>query len=263
MKLYMKQTIKEYLTEHPEAKHVLIKFHHGLGDALMFHAGPLQALRRAFPDVTFSVHTHCGQEELFGVVNENESDYEAAFELNFPCAEWDAGSISKPEKCAMVETGVPFDTEEYGEICPKTYNPFVGLHFHSTCIEGLRCREETAKEIWGQLEAEGMIPIDTHMAHCHDNRGKAPDWARRNMDGIKATPHRLMGVMASLCGFIGTPSGNFFAALSQLPPDRVMYLYTNFKAEKLTKLPVWQLDVRNGYDKLALNKFIEHLKGKK
>ena len=51
------KTLADILKAHPEYKRILLKFYHGLGDAIAFHANCLPALRRAFPGREFSVDT--------------------------------------------------------------------------------------------------------------------------------------------------------------------------------------------------------------
>jgi hypothetical protein len=43
-------------------KKVLLIFHHGLGDAIMFHATCYKALCEKYPNIEFYLDTHLGQE---------------------------------------------------------------------------------------------------------------------------------------------------------------------------------------------------------
>ncbi len=53
MKLkYVNKTLAEILAGHPEYKRILLKFYHGMGDAIMFYANCLPALERTFPNLS-------------------------------------------------------------------------------------------------------------------------------------------------------------------------------------------------------------------
>ena len=251
------QTMKEYLDTGKYHK-VLVKFHHGLGDTMMFYAGPYHALRCKYPNVQFFLDTHCGQEKYFGKPSTRDEDYDIVFDISFPCAEWDSGDETKAQKCARLETGVPFAIENC-TLPHKVANPLVGVHFISTCIKEVCCPEEFAKKIWEQIAEEGMIPIDTHMKHANANSDTF-DFAKRNVQDISAEVGKLFGLLKACNGFIGVSSGNFLSSLYCLQPKHIMYIKTSFAANKLTKIPVWEIDANKPYDRAKVHDFLTYLK---
>ena len=253
-------TISEIIRLHSDFRRILIRFKHGLGDALMFNATCLKALREAFPDVEFAFSTHLGQQDVFGEIDEG-GKYDAVFDLAFPMAEYDSGNETKAEKCARIETGAAFKVEDY-RLNQSFTNPLVALHFHSTCLKALCIPDDFAKRLWEQIEDEGFIPIDTHLRHPTDNAPPMAEWQSRNLEGIKATVPKLLGLIGACNGFIGTSSGNFFCALSMLEARKIMFIKTAFDVEKLTRLPVWVIDANRQYDKCKVHDFLESLKVK-
>ena len=253
-------TVSDYLIAHPECRKVLLKFRHGMGDAFMFYAQALPALKKKFPYIDFSFSTHLGQEEIFGKYSDDEKDYDAAFEFHFPCSEWDPGDESKCEKCCRVECGVEPVKEDYS--LPKKYqSPLVGMHLISTCLPNTNCPEEYAKRLWDQFCEEGLVPIDTYMRHYFANHGEMSKYITRRIDDIPATMPKLMGILSSCCGMASIASGNWLAAMAVLPPERVLFIDTkNLGAKKYTKLPVWEVNALKPYDKYKIHDFIECLK---
>jgi len=251
---YVKKTLRDVLTEHPEYKHVLLKFFHGLGDAIDFYANCLPALEKAFPDRRFYVETQLGQELFFGKVNPDESVYDLAVFIVFPCAEWDDGQETKAEKCGRVELGVEIvpDTPcRYWITAGRSPSPLIGVHFVSTSNNDLCCPEETARLIWDKIAARGLIPIDTHFRH----QGATIDretfaWEKRNVENVPASVETLFGLIESLGGFVGVASGNFWAALCSLPPSKILYIETEFPVRKLTHIPIRNLNAKDPDEKL-------------
>ena len=246
MKLkYTKKTLAEILNEHPDFKRILLKFYHGMGDAIMFYANCLPALERAFPDRDFYFETQLGQEEFFGDADRNEAHYDLSVFLNFPCAEWDEGPETKAEKCAREELGI-----EIGEDHPSRYrlpffclSPLVGFHFVSTSNDSICCPENFAYHLWEKTVARGLIPIDTHMQH----HGATIErdifcWEKhRAVVSIAPSCCTLFGLIGSLGGFAGVASGNFWLALCILEPRKILFIETEFPVWKLTHCPVFSV----------------------
>ena len=258
----MSETVSDFrerkvadLIEERHPRTVRIVFRHGLGDALMFWRVCLPALRRRFPDVEFQFQTHLSQPDLFG---RHEEKPDLAVALRFPCAEWDAGDLTKAEKCAVQELGLdgPFPEETP---LPRPPRPLVGVHFLSTCLDSVSAKEAAARAVWETILEAGGQPIDTHFRHEHA-RASAWSWEGLNCSGCDATLDNLASVIAACRGFAGVSSGNFNMALSILPPERILFLRTNFPAAKLTRLPVRELDVRGGdIDRDALREWVVSL----
>lgn len=247
---FKNKTLADVLTEHPEYKRILLKFYHGLGDAIDFHANCLPALERAFPNREFFVETQLGQELFFGVVNPNEKAYDLTVFIMFPCAEWEPGPETKAEKCGRVELGIkilPDRTWRYSLLLSKNKaSPFVGVHFVSTSNKDVSCPEPCARLIWEKIEKRGLIPVDTHFRH----EGATIDreiftWESRNVQNVRPTVEKLFNMMESLGGFCGVSSGNFWAALCCLDPSKILYIETEFPVRKLTHIPIRQIKAEN------------------
>lgn len=228
-------------------RRVLIRFHHGLGDVIAFHPC-FERLRQLYPAVEIKLHVHCGQEEIFGQVDDDESRYDIVFELSYSCSEWTFPDRTKAENCCMEELGIPPPRPQL-KPAGRFPSPLVGLHFFSTCMpQALGCPEEAARRLWRQLVEAELVPLDTHMAHGFDNPENRPyRWADCSIRSAKATLPNLFGTIGCCCGFAGVASGNFHVALTLFPPELVLFLRNDIPAERLTRLPVAQLDVRH-YD---------------
>ena len=246
---FKNKTLADVLTAHPEYKRILLKFYHGLGDAIAFHANCLPALKRAFPGREFSVETQLGQELFFGAVNPDENAYDLSVFILFPCAEWEPGPETKAEKCGRVELGIeitPDVPSRYWFSGGREPSPFVGVHFVSTSNDGLCCPEPCARLIWEKIEKRGLIPIDTHFRH----EGATIDreifaWESRNVQNVRPTVEKLFGMIENLGGFAGVASGNFWAALCCLDPSKILYIETEFSVRKLTHIPIRQIKAEN------------------
>lgn len=245
MKLkYVKNTLADILHDHPEYRRILLKFFHGLGDAIDFYANCLPRLKMEFRDRDFVVETQLGQEIYFGSTNPgDESDFDLSVFIMFPCAEWDEGPETKAEKCARVELGIriPEDTpNRYWEITRgREPSPLVGVHFVSTSCDDVSCPESTARLIWEKIEKRGLIPLDTHFRHKGATLIRDVfAWENRTVRDVPATVEKLFGLMWSLGGFAGISSGNFWTALCTLDPRKILYIETEFPVRKLTHIPI-------------------------
>ena len=100
------------------------------------------------------------------------------------------------------------------------------------------------------------------MRHCNDNsRSIVYQFEQcRKIDNIPATTPKLMSVLSSCCGFAGVPSGNMPCALSVMPPEKILYITSDFTAKRSTRLPVHEINWKNGYDKGIIQNWIDCLK---
>lgn len=243
-------------------KKVLLIMNHGLGDAVMFYATCYKTLCEKYPQINFYFDTHLGQEQIFGHIDKNHNNYDIAFKFNFPCSEWGNIDETKSEKCGRVEIGLKLNEENY--TLPQTFSsPLVGVHFNSTSCPKMNVPEDFAEKLWNQIEATGFIPIDTHMRHKTDNKIKSIvhnfEQCRR-VDNIPATTPKLLGLLSSCCGFAGIPSGNMPCALSIIPPEKILYITSEFPANRLTRLPVHEINWEKGYDEKIVNDWLRCLK---
>lgn len=230
-------------------KKVLLIMNHGLGDAFMFYSMCYKTLIEKYPDISFSFDTHLGQEDLFGHVDKNPDNYDIAFKFIFPCSEWDDTTYTKGEKCAHVEIGLDDVIEDFST--PVSFrSPLVGIHLNSTCMPSMNVPEDFAEKLWNQIIEADLIPIDTHMRHYFDNKNSVVHEFEqcRRVDNIPATLPKLMGLLSSCSGFAGVASGNFFCALNTFPPEKILFLGSAFRVNKLTKLPVHELNCKGKYN---------------
>lgn len=254
MKLsYVKKTLADVLREHPEYKTILLKFYHGLGDAIDFRANCLPWLKCNFPNRRFYFETQLGQEYLFEAVNPCERLYDLSVFISFLCAEWDPGLETKAEKCARVELGIEIPPDKeffYHGIAHKPVftvdSGLVGVHFVSTSNDGLCCPEPCARLIWEKIEKRGLIPIDTHFRH----KGATIDrkvfpWETRNVQDIPATVKKLFNLLCGVDGFAGVASGNFWASLCCLDPEKILFIETEFPVRKLTHIPIKSVSAKD------------------
>ena len=243
-------------------RRALIRFHHGLGDAIAFYPC-FERLRQLYPAVDLKFHVHCGQEEIFGQADDGEAGYDIVFELPYPCSEWTHPERTKAENSCIEELGISPPAPALA--LPKRFpSPLVGLHFFSTCMpQTLGCPEDAARRLWRQLIDAELVPLDTHMSHYFDNPENRPfQWADCAIRSAKATLPNLIGTIGCCCGFAGVSSGNFHVALALFPPELVLFLRNDIPAERLTRLPVAQLDVRN-YDAGIVRDWISRIKARR
>lgn len=242
-------------------KRVLLIMHHGLGDAMMFYNTCYKALCHAYPYIQFFYDTHLGQQEVFGYVDKNPEHYDIAFKFQFHCSEFDNSDETKAEKCNRREIGLN-NVKQFPSLPKKFNSPLVGLHFNSTCLSNMNVPQHFAKQLWEQILENDLIPIDLHMRHCNDNsRSIVYQFEQcRKIDNIKANTPKLMGMLSSCCGFAGVPSGNVASALNILEPKKILYITSSFPAKKLTRLPVHEINWKNGYDKGIIQNWIDCLK---
>lgn len=238
---------------------VLIKFHHGLGDAIAFRPC-FDALCARFPSVRFSLHVHCGQEDVFGTCDESESAYDIVFEIGFPCSEWSHPELTKAEYCCRSELGIPAPSA-FPILDRRFPSPLIGVHYHSTCMPGqLGCPEFAAKRLRDRIIDSGLIPLDTHMSHYFDNpANRRFGFEHCTIRDAHANCANLLGVLGVCSGFAGVASGNFHAALALLPVETVLFLKTDFPASRLTRKSVLELDVRN-YDESVVDLWLDRVK---
>lgn len=241
-------------------RNVLIVFHHGLGDAVMAYPN-FRRLRRMFPAIRIDVDFHLGQEEIYGRPEPGRS-YDICFDLPFPVSEWRTTNRTKAENSCIEELGVPVPAEDYRP--PREVgSSFVATHFFSTCSRELCCPENFARQLHDQIADAGFIPIDTHMRHATaEPRNRPYDWQTCRIYEQPATCGRLFGAIKSCAGFVGVASGNFWAALAVLPPERILFIKTSFGPERLTHLKVASIDAGKPYDRAAVDRFLRAI-GKK
>jgi len=262
-------------------KKILIRMKAGLGDAMMFRAVCLPALKDAVEGlysacadiIDVDVQVHNGQDVIFAkkdVYCGDLSYYEAVFELEFPdnCFKWEgADTLTKPETCLRDELGLPYmNAKEYYYGTGNYVNSsFVGIHLFSTCYAGLNCPEEFARNLWQQIADNGLIPLDTYIeTPGGKNRYKAYDFETQNLKGVTPGIDKLSRVISSCAGFASVSSGNFFLALQYMPPQKILFLQTIFRPVKLTRLPVHVVDAKAPYNSAtekAVQDWIDDFKG--
>lgn len=259
---FSNKKVCQYLDEGKYHK-VLIKFFHGLGDAVMFYNTCYKALQKRYPCIEFFYATHLGQEDIFGKVDNNPDNYDIAFDLAYPCSEWGSINETKSEKCARLELGLPLPLEESYSFLRQFPSPLVGVHFNSTCCPGMNVPENIGKMLWEQILEAGLIPIDTHMRHTNDHKDKSIVYNYeqcRRIDNVNANAVNLIGLLSTLRGFAGVPSGNMPCALSVLPPHKILYLSSQFPKDRLTHVKCFEMNIKKPYDRNLVSEWLSAVK---
>ena len=250
-----------YLINTGNYKTVLISFHHGLGDAISFYYNALPVIKAEYPTMEFYFDTHMGQDALFGYVDKDIYKYDIVVDVVFPCSEWDVWSNeTKAERCLRIEFDIDKIVQAENYDTKETYtSPLVGVHYKSTSSVSLCCNEEIGKKIWDKITNSGLIPIDTAFVHPQATIEQHPfKFQDRNVDLIKPDAKLLFNLIATLGGFAGVASGNFWTALCTLPPKKILFIETDFPVTKLTRLPVHHM---RGYSEAVMEEWLNDIKG--
>lgn len=237
---FKKKKLAEYLE--PDKK-VLIRFGHGWGDTQMFMP-IVWELRRKYPDTRIDLYVECGQEEIFASIKDKDAKgYDFVFSLDFPMSE--GLGITKQEKCLRDEIGLQLQVDETAML-PQEKNPFVLVHFQGTALpDSVNCPPEIAMLIWNEIIEAGFIPIECHFKHIfHNPKNEQYGFIDRDVRGIPADLHKLIGMIRHCFAFIGVASGPFITSLSQKPAN-TMYLEKNHKLEAYTKQLISKVDINN------------------
>lgn len=141
-------------------KDVALLFLHGLGDVLMFRS-LYEQLQKEMPDVRFTVYVRVpGSEKcLDGAVVWTDAvrdGHDAVYHLDFPEP---CHGETKTAMCARRELGLA--------VVPDELRPYYGrnrlacLHLLSVS-NGFRPTEEVARQIYGVMCEEGLLPVELH-----------------------------------------------------------------------------------------------------
>ena len=260
IKDFREKKVTDYL-DSGNYKTALIIFHHGLGDLIQFHGCcyiPLVARYAGKIDIELSLQRD--QQDFIFDKDTDPSHYDIAFEIKYSCTEWGTEPITKAQRCARDELGIDFKKEAY-YLTTGSRPSLVGLHMFSTCNPKMNCPEDISKKLWEQIQEAGFIPIETHMVHFNANRFRPYAHETQNIVSEKATIPKLFGLIKSCAGFAGVSSGNFWAALASLFPQYILFLRTDFSVKRMTSLPVWEMDVRRGYDDILVADWLDTIRG--
>lgn len=258
---YSSRKVCDYL-DTGKYRRVLLIFRHGLGDSIMFYSTCYKALIAKYPNISFTYSTHCGQEEVFGKVDTNPDHYDIAFEFAYPCSEWGQINETKSEKCARVEIGLHGPLKEDYSVPGSYPTPLVGVHFNSTSCPSLDASKEVARRLWNQILESGLIPIDTHMRHMYDNkRSVVHDFEQsRRVDNVQASVPNLIGLIGSLRGFAGVPSGNLVCAMAVLPARKILFMSSDYPMDRITRLDCFEMNLRKPYDAVLVGEWLDTIK---
>lgn len=237
---------------------VLLVFWHGVGDLVMF-LEPYKALRRAFPYARFIIGLPKGltHEELLNneipyhlltaeEVNEtpDQLPYDLVAKITFPMSEGQE-QYTKGEWCCIHELGIP-PVHGHGRLAPGV-NRLVAVHFCITCLpDSCNPDRDTAERIWNDILEAGYIPLETHFQHIfHNPVNEKFDFIDASVRRCRPQVSSLVGILRNCSAFVGVVSGNFHAALSVLPPERILLLEKDFTRSMFTKRNIAYADLRN------------------
>ena len=244
-------------------KKVLLKFFHGLGDAINFYVNDLQILKKKYPDIEFTFGTHLGQEEIFGYYDRNEENYDICFDIVFPCSEWDYRKWTKGQKSAEIELGFPINEASSYQVKDFSNfpNPLVAVHFFSTAVPTFNVNENFAKSFCDRLIENGMIPIDTYFKHAfsHDNNYA---FEKRTLDDISPTCGKLIGILNHCAGIASAISGNLWLAMMIMPPEKILMLYngSHIRPDRITSRLPFCLDMEKPFNFEIFNSWLSAVK---
>jgi hypothetical protein len=235
-------------------KKVLVVFHHGLGDLLMF-LEPFRALKESNPTTHFDLGLpkELGQKDVYpDAIDVGDDldllDYDLIAKIHFPMSE-EQEQYTKGEWCCIKELGIKPTS---GHVAPNLIikNKLISVHFNITCLPN-SCNpdEATAHKIWDEIIEAGYVPIESHFEHkFHNPINKKFDFVSATVRGCHPHISTLAGLLEHSAAFIGVVSGNFHLALSVLPPERIILLEKEFTAPMFTKSPIYRCDIVNYID---------------
>lgn len=240
------ESVRELL-DTGKIKTVLLVCHHGLGDAITVYNNILPVLRERYPNITFYMDTHRGQKDLCGYPDDDTSHYDLTIILKLPCSEWDVWSNeTKAERSLRLEFGLDNIRQPDTYHNPRYESPLVGMQLKSISSRSLHYNETDAYRLWNAIKDVGLIPLDMQFAHQDAKLIQHPyPFQDRNIHDIKPNVKTLFGLMGAVSGFAGVSSGDFWVALSVLPPQTILYLENDFDVRKLTRLPVHHMHIYN------------------
>ena len=222
----------EYLEPGDE---VLIKFdNHGIGDMIMFQ--PLyQKMKRLYPDVHFHLLGNRDQQYFYETP---EAPVTKSFYIKFPETVTMFGSrpysMSKPEACAVLELGIPYDAKEL----EFTWKPSswvnadipdncIGVVFQVCCNASRSLEYGTAAAIWKRIKDNGFTPIEVVFKNLNlAARNGRFGFIDRSCRDLPANPETMIGVIKKCKGFLGVNTGTFCAATALMHGD-VIHLRKN------------------------------------
>ena len=100
------------------------------------------------------------------------------------------------------------------------------------------------------------------MRHPTDNpRSIVHDFEQcRRIDNIPASLDKLIGLISVCRGFAGVPSGNLICAVSLLPPEKILYLSTDFPMNRHIHFKCFEMNIRKQYDAGKVNEWLAAVK---
>lgn len=257
---YDNKKIADYLRNEQPRKVCLI-FWHGLGDLIMFM--PLyDRLREMFPDIKIDIalQRDVGQEDLLPDAiliqspNRSLDEYDYTFQVHFPMAEHLDGLWTKAEWCCKQELGIdPISSYPRFDYYEKS---LVALNFHATALPGpINPSEDVAKQIWSEVIAAGLIPIETFFKHTYFNpANKKFEFIDRHIRAIAPSIPKLIGLLKGCRASICVASGTLPLSLA-IMPEATLYLQKTYPVQAYTRQVIASIDVNN-YQKGSVEKWL-------
>ena len=109
----------------------------------------------------------------------------------------------------------------------------------------------------------GFIPIEMHFQHVfHNPVNKKFPFIDCSVRRVKPRVSTLLGLLQSCAGAICVVSGNFHAALSVLPPEKIFFLEKHFKLGSFTKLNIAKASIMPGKYNGEVKDWLDQLNNK-
>jgi hypothetical protein len=252
----MPQVISSYATKRltqylSPGLRVLVKFDwHGLGDMIMFQ--PLyQRMKELYPDVEWHLKGNKDQ-QYFEETPDAEVDIE--FNITFPETPILVNKgfrLTKPEACAVLELGIPWEPSLEFTWNPDHWN--TELRIEENCIGMVfQCNSDPSKNpppgltqlFWQRVKKHGFTPIEVQFCNPnHNSKNGRCAWVDYSCRDFEPTVENVISVLKQCKGFIGVNTGTFCAATC-LKGGHVLHLHTRYHFQEFYKRynPVPEVD---------------------
>jgi len=227
---------------------------HGLGDMIMFQ--PLyQRLKTLYPNIEFHLKGNRDQQYF---EEAPEAAVDVVFKISFPetpeLFRSSKYTMTKPEACAVLELGIPWEPALEFSWKPTKFNP--ELQIKDNCIGMVfQCNSDPSKGInpglaarlWEAVRKSGFTPIEVQFTNPnHNKKNGRCAFANYSCRDFEPTVENLVSVIRQCKGFVGVNTGTFCAAVC-IKNGHVLHLHTRHDFTRFYKRnnPVSSIDCTN------------------